>query len=79
MQDNEATKRSLSVWFFGISFAEIAMASFKEVHEMLCLCLTEEIIVGEEFVLLYEAYRSSNLPFPHSAYEKLSRAIIWNC
>ena len=31
---------------------------------MLCLCLIEEIIVEEEFVLLYEAYRLSNLPFP---------------
>ena len=53
------------------------MASFKKVHEMLCsvcLCLIEEIIVEEEFVLLYEAYRPSNLPFPHSAYEKLSLA-----
>ena len=37
---------------------------------MLCLCLREEIIDEEEFVLLYEAYRPSNLPFPHSAYEK---------
>ena len=26
------------------------------------------------FVLLYEAYRPSNLPFPHSAYEKFSLA-----
>ena len=53
------------------------MASFKKVHEMLCsvcLCLIEEIIVEEEFVLLYEAYRPSNLPFAHSAYEKLSLA-----
>ena len=53
------------------------MASFKRVHEMLCsvcLCLIEEIIVEEEFVLLYEAYRPSNLPFAHSAYEKLSLA-----
>ena len=48
------------------------MASFKKVHEMLCLCLIEEIIVKEEFVLLYKAYRPNNLPFPHSAYEKLS-------
>ena len=37
---------------------------------MPCLCLIEEIIIDEkEFVLLYEAYRPSNLPFPHSAYE----------
>ena len=41
---------------------------------MLCLCLIEEIMVEEEFVLLYEAYRPSNLPFPHSAYEKFSLA-----
>ena len=41
---------------------------------MLCFCLIEEIMVEEEFVLLYEAYRPSNLPFPHSAYEKLSLA-----
>ena len=55
-----------------ISFAEIATASFKKVHEMLCLCLIEEII--DEEVLLYEAYRPSNLPFPHSAYGKFSLA-----
>ena len=74
MQDDAAAKRSLSVSFSGISFAEIAMASLKKVHEMLCLCLIEEIIDEEEFVLLYEAYRPSNLPFPHSAYEKFSLA-----
>ena len=28
-----------------------------------CLCLIEEIIGEEEFVLLYEAYRPSNLLF----------------
>ena len=50
----------------------MAMASFKKAHEMLCLCPIEEIIDKEEFVLLYEAYRPSNLPFPHSAYEKFS-------
>ena len=70
MQDDAAAKRSLS----GISFAEIAMASLKKVHEMLCLCLIEEIIDEEKFVLLYEAYKPSNLPFPHSANEKVSLA-----
>ena len=50
------------------------MASFKKVHEMLCLCLIEEIIDEGVFVRPYEAYRLSNLPFPHSAYEKLSLA-----
>ena len=38
------------------------MASFKKVHEMLCLGLLGEIIDEEEFVLLYETYRPSNLP-----------------
>jgi len=61
-QDDAAAKRSLSVRFFGISFAEIAMASLKKVQQMLCLGLIEEIIGEEEFVLLYEAYRPSNLP-----------------
>ena len=41
---------------------------------MLCLCLMEEIIDEEVFVLLYEAYRPSNLPFPHSACEEFSLA-----
>ena len=41
---------------------------------MLCLCLIDEIIVEEEFFLLFEAYRQSNIPFPHSAYEKFSLA-----
>ena len=52
------------------------MASFEKVHEMLCLCVIEEIIDEEEFVLLYEAHRPNNLPFPHSANsnEKVSRA-----
>ena len=34
-QDDAASKRSLSVWLFGISFEEIAMALFKEVEEVL--------------------------------------------
>ena len=38
------------------------MASFKEVEEMLCLGLIEEIMDEEEFGLLYEAYRPNNLP-----------------
>ena len=50
------------------------MALFKEVHEMLCVCVIKEIIDEEEFALLYEAYRPSNLPFPHSAYENFSFA-----
>ena len=41
---------------------------------MLCLCLVEEIIDEEEFVLVYDTHRPRNLPFPHSAYEKFSLA-----
>jgi len=37
------------------------MASFKEVEEMLCLGVIDEIMDEEEFVVLYEAYRPSNL------------------
>ena len=59
MQDDAAAKRSLS----GISFAEIAMASLKKVHEMLCLCLIEEIIDEERFVLLYEASDTGRVIF----------------
>ena len=51
------------------------MVSFKIVQEVLCLCLMEEIIDEEEFVLLYEAYRPSNLPFPHSAHESFPSRI----
>jgi len=40
----------------------MAMASFKKVQEMLCLGLIEEIIDEEEFVPLYAAFTSSNLP-----------------
>ena len=50
------------------------MASFKKVQEILCLCLIEEIIGEEEFVLLSEVHRPSNPTFPHSAYEKFSLA-----
>jgi len=38
------------------------MASFEQVQEMLCSGLLEEIIDDEEFVPLYAAFRSSNLP-----------------
>jgi len=51
-QDDAAAKRSLLVWFFGISLEEIAIASLKEVEEMICLGFIEEVINEEEFVLL---------------------------
>jgi len=41
---------------------------------MLCLGLIKEIIDEDEIVLLYEAYRLSNLPSHHSACEKFSLA-----
>ena len=48
------------------------MESFKEVQEMLPLCLEEEIIDDEEFILLYEAYMLQNPSFAHSSYGKFS-------
>ena len=60
MQDDAAVKRSLSVWFVCTFFAEIAKALFEKVQEMLCLCLREEIIGEEEFVLLYESIQESS-------------------
>ncbi|XP_078379986.1 uncharacterized protein LOC144662926 [Oculina patagonica] len=48
------------------------MASFKKVQEMLLMCLEEEIIDEEEFLLLYEEYKPQNPPFPHKAYEQFS-------
>ena len=53
--------------------AEIAKASFKKVQEMLFLCRIEEIMGEEEFVLLSQVNRPSNLPF-HAAYEQFSLA-----
>ena len=35
MQDDAAAKRCLSVWFFGIYFAETTKVLFKKVQEML--------------------------------------------
>ena len=43
------------------------MGSFKEVQEILPLCLEDEIIDDEEFILLYEAYMPQNPSFPHSS------------
>ena len=51
------------------------MASFKKVQEMLCMCLIEEIIDEGEFVLFYEEYRLSNVPFSHSANKNFSPKI----
>ena len=55
MQDDAAAKRSfISVILQGF-FRRNSKGITKKVHEMLCLCLMEEIIDDEEFVLLYEA------------------------
>ena len=48
------------------------MVSFKKVHEILLLCLDEEIIDEKEFILLYEEDTPQNPPIPHTAYEKFS-------
>ena len=48
------------------------MGSFKEVQEILSLCLQDEIIDDEEFILLYESYIPQNPSFPHLSYGKFS-------
>ena len=54
------------------------MASFKKVQEIEEIIddkiFSFSLVDDEEFVLLYEAYKPSNLPFPHSACEKFSLA-----
>ena len=50
------------------------MASFTKVHEMLCLCLIEEIIDEEELFCFTKHTGRVIFPFPHSAYEKFSLA-----
>ena len=54
------------------------MASFKKIQEIEEIIddkiFSFSLVDDEEFVLLYEAYKPSNLPFPHSAYEKFSLA-----
>ena len=70
---HDARQRGCEPLFISvILWKNIAMASPKKVHEMLCLCLLEEIIDEEEFVLLFEACRPSNLPYPHLANAKFS-------
>ena len=89
MQDDAAAKHSLSARFFGISFAEITTRKLDfnpnwqtvfagrigrcRIGRQLQLGVVFTV-AEEEFVLLYEAYRPSNLPFPHSAYERFSLA-----
>ena len=48
------------------------MVSFKKGQEILLLCLEEEIIDKEEFILLYEEYTLQNSSIPHTAYENFS-------
>ena len=72
-------KNKLNLHIYGIHLLnahKTVVSDLKKIREMLCLCLIEEITLSgeEEFVLLSEANRPSNLPFPHSAYEKFSIA-----
>ena len=55
MQDDAAAKRSFISVILQDFFRRNSKGITKKVHEMLCLCLMEEIIDDEEFVLLYEA------------------------
>ena len=48
------------------------MPSFKEAREMLLLSLENGWITEDEFVMLYEANTSKNLPFPHGDYSRFN-------
>ena len=46
------------------------MSSFKEVRELLLVAYDSEIINDEEFLVLFENYRSRNPQFPYNSYPR---------
>lgn len=46
------------------------MSSFKEVRELLLVAYDSEIINDEEFLVLFENYRSRNPHFPYNSYPR---------
>ena len=46
------------------------MSSFKEVRELLLVAYDSEIINGEEFLVLFENYRSRNPQYPYNSYPR---------
>ena len=48
------------------------MTSFKTVREAIVLGYDNGLVDDEEFVLLYDAFTSENLPFPYYKYPEFS-------
>ena len=48
------------------------MSSFKEVRELLLVAYDSEIINDEEFLVLFENYRSRNPQFPYNSSQDLN-------
>jgi len=46
------------------------MSSFKEVRELLLVAYDSDVINDEEFLVLYENYRSKNPEFPYNSYTR---------
>lgn len=46
------------------------MSSFKEVRELLLVAYDSDMINDEEFLVLYENYRSKNPEFPYNSYTR---------
>ena len=49
------------------------MPSLKKVREILLICLQDDLISDEEFLLLWDANTSDNLDFPHELYREFSQ------
>jgi len=45
-----------------------SMTSFKETRNFIVLCYDQGIINDEEFLILYDSYKSPNLDFPYNSY-----------
>ena len=43
--------------------------SFKEFRELLTLLYVDNIVSDEEFLLLYDTFKTKNPEFPHGSYE----------
>ena len=48
------------------------MSSFREIRDLLLLSFDDDVLSDEEFVILYESYRSRNPEFPYSSCARFS-------
>ena len=52
------------------------MSSFKELRELILLSYDDGCISDEEFVLLYDSYKSKNPEFPHYSYDRFDLEML---